>query len=173
MNKKIIFIFLIAIVSMLYVFADDPVIGLWKSVDEKTNTVTGVWNIYEKDGKLFGHMIMTKGHSNDKLATACTKTYKDFPKAGKVSEMPLVGTPFIYNLVKKDVGSWHKGYIIDPKDGKYYNCKIRFKKADGKKYKNDLLEMRGEIGLGIGRSQYWEKTTQEEADELIKSNVVK
>lgn len=171
MNKKICLMFLFSIIGMFRIFAD-PVEGLWKSIDEKTNKVTGVWKIYEKDGKLYGEMLMTHGYAPDAPATACTKTYKDFPKSGKVSEMPLVGTPFIYNLIKKEEGSWHKGYIIDPGDGKYYYCKIIFRKADGKKFKKDMLEMRGEIGLGIGRSQYWERTDQAETDELIKNNVI-
>lgn len=170
--KKVIFIpfFFMCILAMG--FSQDPVIGLWKSVDEKTNKVTGVWNIYEKDGKLFGEMLVTIGHDPNEAASSCKESYKDFPKKGRVNKMALVGTPFIYNLVKKEEGSWHKGYIIDPGDGKYYYCKIRFHKADGKKYKTDTLEMRGEIGLGIGRSQYWLRTDKEETDDLIKNNVI-
>lgn len=152
------------------IFAQDPVFGLWKSIDENTNKVTGIWKIYEKNGTLFGEMVMTLGHYPDEAAKSCKSSYKGFPKAGNVNKMPLVGTPFIYNLIKKSEGSWYKGYIINPANGKHYNCKIIFRKADGKKYKVDTLEMRGEIGLGIGRSQYWLKTTQDEADELIKNN---
>ncbi len=190
------------------IFAQDPVFGLWKSIDENTNKVTGIWKIYEKNGKLFGEMIMTLGHYPDEAAKSCKSSYKDFPKAGNVNKMPLVGTSFIYNLIKKSEGYWYKGYIINnpyacvgvycshkvvavgfntlcydaerrgikpsarinPANGKHYNCKIIFRKTDGKKYKVDTLEMRGEIGLGIGRSQYWHKTTQDEADELIKNN---
>ena len=171
--KKIILITLFFMCILAMGFSEDPATGLWKSVDEKTNEVTGVWNIYEKDGKLFGEMLVTVGHDPKELASSCKESYKDFPKAGKVNEMPLVGTPFIYGLVKKETGSWHKGYIIDPGDGKYYYCKIKFHKADGKKFKTDTLEMRGEIGLGIGRSQYWRRTDKAETDELIKNNVVK
>ena len=171
MGKKLWFVFLFFTVAAFCIFAD-PVEGLWKSIDEKTQQVTGVWKIYEKDGKLFGEMVMTKGYHPQGAVTACKETYKDFPKKGRVNKMPLVGTPFIYNLIKKSEGYWHKGYIIDPGDGKHYYCKIIFRKADNKKYKKDMLEMRGEIGLGIGRSQYWEKTDQTETDELIKNNTV-
>jgi uncharacterized protein (DUF2147 family) len=47
-----------------------------------------------------------------------------------------------------------------------YKCKITFRPTDGKKYKVDTLEMRGEIGLGIGKSQYWTKATKEQASAL-------
>jgi hypothetical protein len=30
----------------------------------------------------------------------------------------------------------------------------------------DVLEMRGEIGLGIGRSQFWQKSDQQTASSL-------
>ena len=89
-------------------------------------------------------------------------------RASKLFDCLYVG--IFYNLEKKSEGVWQNGYIVAPDNGKYYYCKITFRKADGKKYKEDSLEMRGEIGLGIGRSQVWKKTTQEETDVLIKNN---
>jgi len=154
--------------SLLCVFAD-PAEGLWKSIDEKTGKVTAVWKLYSQGDKLFGEILVALNKSIDAKAEKCTKDYPDFPKAGKVSDMMLVGTPFIYNLVKKSEGAWHKGYIIAPDTGKYYYCKITFKPKDGKKYKVDSLEMRGEIGLGIGRSQIWVQCSDEEAQSLIDS----
>lgn len=152
------------------ILAADPVEGLWKSIDEKTGKITGIWKIEIKEDKLFGEMMVTIGKNPRAAAVSCRDSYPDFPKKGKVKNMPLVGTPFIYNLKKKQEGLWHKGYIIDPSSGKYYYCKITFRPADGKKYKTDTLEMRGEIGAGIGRSQYWKKTTAEETEEVIKNN---
>jgi uncharacterized protein (DUF2147 family) len=55
---------------------------------------------------------------------------------------------------------------IDPNDGKMYKCKITFHAADGRRYPTDTLEMRGEIGLGIGRSQFWRKSNRTEASGL-------
>lgn len=171
--KKHIFCGLLFAVIATASFAADVAEGLWKSVDEKTGKVTGAWKIEVKGDMLFGEMLIAVDRDPRAAVTACKDTYPDFPKKGKVKNMPLVGTPFIYNLKKKADGVWHKGYIIDPASGKYYYCKITFREANGKKYKTDTLEMRGEIGAGIGRSQYWQKTTQEEVDSLIKNNVVK
>lgn len=172
MKKKSLWFILCAVLVSLPCSAD-PVVGLWKSVDEKTGKVTGVWKIEIKNTMLFGEMVLATDRDPRGAVTACKDTYPDFPRKGKVKNMALVGTPFIYNLTKKSEGQWHKGYIIDPGSGKYYYCKITFRKADGKKYLHDTLEMRGEIGAGIGRSQYWLRTDENETSELIKNNVVK
>lgn len=169
MKKLFLFVAVFMCFSLMSVFAD-PVEGLWKSVDEKSGKVTAVWKIYVQGGKLFGEMLVVLGKKPDAKASKCTKDYPDFPKAGRVSEMPLVGTPFIFNLVKKSEGAWHNGYIIAPDTGKYYYCKVTFRAKDGKKYKTDCLEMRGEIGLGIGRSQLWVRATDAETQNLINSN---
>jgi len=168
--KKLYLLFVLLVLSASFVFAVDPAEGLWKSVDEKSGKVTAVWKIEVKGGKLFGEIVVAIGKDPKKLAVNCKDSYPGFPKEGKVNQMLLVGTPFIYNLEKKSEGVWHNGYIVAPDTGKYYYCKITFRKADGKKYKEDSLEMRGEIGLGIGRSQLWKKTTQDETDVLIKNN---
>jgi len=166
--KKLCFV--LFLFSASFVFALDLAEGLWKSIDEKTGKVTAVWKIEVKENKLFGEIVVAIGKDPKRLAVNCKDSYPGFPKAGKVNQMLLIGTPFIYNLEKKSEGVWHNGYIVAPDNGKYYYCKITFRKADGKKYKEDSLEMRGEIGLGIGRSQLWKKTTEEETENLIKNN---
>jgi uncharacterized protein (DUF2147 family) len=61
-------------------------------------------------------------------------------------------------------GQWSGGNVVDPESGSMYKCRITFRPADGKRYKVDTLEMRGEIGLGIGRSQFWRKSTKAEVE---------
>jgi uncharacterized protein (DUF2147 family) len=63
-------------------------------------------------------------------------------------------------------GQWINGSIINPEDGKLYKCKITFHAADGKRYETDTLEMQGEIGLGIGLSQLWQKSSAQEVAAL-------
>lgn len=156
----------LAFLAAATVSAADRVEGLWKSIDEKTGKVTAAWRIYQKDGRLYGEIITVPDQSDETLASDCTGVYKDFPKPGDVSRMTVVNTPFIYNLRMKDAGLWEGGNIIDPNDGKLYKCKISFHQADDRKFKKDTLEMRGEIGLGIGRSQFWERTTEKEIEAL-------
>lgn len=120
------------------VFAADPVEGYWVSINEEGELTAG-WHIYQKDGVLYGEILAAAGKPRDTIATAVKESYKDFPVSGAVNKMPLLGTPWIWGLTSK---------------------------AAGKKYKEDTLEMRGEIGMGIGRSQFWKKSSPEEIDKI-------
>jgi uncharacterized protein (DUF2147 family) len=164
--KKVIALILVGALCAFSLSAADKVEGYWKSIDEKTGKVTAAWKIYEQSGKLYGVIVTVPTQKDDTIAKDCKGPYKDFPVAGDVSKMTVVNTPFIYSLSKKAEGQWDGGNIIDPNDGKLYKCKIAYRAADGKKYKIDMLEMRGEIGLGIGRSQLWEKTSETEIESL-------
>jgi uncharacterized protein (DUF2147 family) len=146
--------------------AADAVEGFWVSTDEKTGKTTAGWEIYAENGLLYGKILSVYEQSQDVIATECKETYKGFPLSGKVNQMKVVGIPWIFGLKMDKPGQWSSGSIIDPNDGNMYKCKITYRTADGKKYKADTLEMRGEIGLGIGRSQFWTKATREEASSL-------
>lgn len=161
MKRKLLCMMALLAVSAAALFAADPVEGLWKSVDEQ-GVATAFWKIYEKNGILYGEILKIVGKPDDTIATAAKPSYKDFPVPGEVNKMKVVGTPWIYGLKKKAPGQWEGGNIVDPGKGDIYKCKITFRPADSKKYKTDVLEMRGEIGLGIGRSQYWQRATESE-----------
>jgi uncharacterized protein (DUF2147 family) len=146
-----------------FCFAADPAEGYWLSVDEKTGKVTAGWEIYQEGGRLYGKVLSTAEHAADVKAVFCKESYRGFPVPGKVNQMIVVGTPWIFGLSRDQEGRWSNGNVIDPTDGNMYKCKITYHSADGGKFKTDTLEMRGEIGLGIGRSQFWQKTSRETA----------
>ena len=159
--KKFIVVLAALLLGAVFCFAKDPCEGYWLSIDEKTNEVTAAWCISVDNGILKGTITSSKGNPKDSLATdAKGKTPADFPSKGNLWEMPVVGTYWIYNMKQDGEGKWTGGSIVNPQDGKCYKCKITFHAADGKKYKQDTLEMRGEIGMGIGRSQYWIATDE-------------
>ncbi|MDR3237809.1 MAG: DUF2147 domain-containing protein [Spirochaetia bacterium] len=164
--KKLIVLLSVIILSVGVGFAADPVEGYWISYDEKTGKPTAGWQIYQSsyDQRLYGK-ILSKTNKADVKASKCKPSYSGFPVAGDVSEMNVIGTPWIFGLTKEKDGYWSGGRIIDPTDGKMYKCKVTFHPAGGK-YAKDTLEMRGEIGLGIGRSQYWLKASKAEAGAL-------
>ena len=161
--KKPAFFFGLVFLLRVFCFAADPAEGYWLSIDDKTGRVTAGWEIYQEGGKLYGKVLSTAEHGPDVKAVFCRESYRDFPVPGKVNLMDVVGTPWIFGLVRDKEGHWSNGHVIDPTDGNMYKCKIIYHPADGKKFMADTLEMRGEIGLGIGRSQYWRKTSREEA----------
>jgi uncharacterized protein (DUF2147 family) len=163
--KKIIAFFVFSAIAGIC-FAADPVEGYWLSIDEKTGAVTAGWHIYQERGMLFGKIISMAEHPKDVRAEKCKDSYSGVPISGRVSQMFVVGTPWIFGLSPDKPGAWNGGSIINPEDGNMYKCKITYRPADGKKFKTDTLEVRGEIGLGIGRSQYWQKSGQEAASSL-------
>jgi uncharacterized protein (DUF2147 family) len=165
--KKILIVVCVMLTAAGICFAADPAEGFWLSVDDKTGKVTAGWEIYQQSGKLYGRILSLADHAPDVLADKCKESYPGFPAAGKVNQMPVAGTSWIFGLAPdKQSGQWSGGSVIDPNDGKIYKCKIAFHAADGGKYKVDTLEMRGEIGLGIGRSQFWQKTDRDRAASL-------
>ena len=166
MKYKMFFLITFLFVLAGICFAADPAEGFWISVDEKTGKEAAGWEIFIRNGKLYGRIISLVGLSQTIKADQCKDSYKDFPMSGKVSEMSVVGTTWIFGLVPDNrPGQWKGGNVVDPNDGSIYGCKITFHEADGKKFKTDTLEMRGTIGP-FGRSQFWRRATREEAASL-------
>jgi uncharacterized protein (DUF2147 family) len=123
--------------------AADNVLGLWKSVSEKTGQPETVTEIYEYQGKIYGRIVQTfddKGQFKDNLTTA-------WEKATKYAGAPSVcGFDLIWAL--QDKGKDWEGTIYHPTEGNEYVCKLW---KDG-----DKLIVRGQIKfLGIGRNQKW------------------
>ena len=162
--------FIFIIVSAVCFAQADPAEGYWLSIDDKTNKVNAGWQIYQENGVLLGKVLSLADLPKDTVAVRCNPGYRGFPVPGKVNEMPVAGPPWIFGLVKRAVGDWRGGNVINPEDGKMYNCRIVFHPAGSRvnrvTIEVDYLEMRGEIGLGIGRSQYWRRTDERTASSL-------
>ena len=166
MKIKMLFLMIFLLITAGICFAADPAEGFWISVDEKTGKETAGWEIFIRDGKLYGRILSIVGLSQTIKADQCKDSYRDFPMAGKVSEMSVVGTTWIFGLVPDSrPGQWKGGNVVDPNDGSIYGCRITFHEADGKKFRTDTLEMRGTIGP-FGRSQFWRRATREQAANL-------
>jgi uncharacterized protein (DUF2147 family) len=163
--KKTIFFISIFCFSVFLCFGQDPAVGFWIAVDRRGNATEG-WEVYVVEGILYAKIISLAGHPQNVRATRCKNTYPNFPLPGNVSEMTVVGTPWIFCLRQDRQGVWSEGNIVDPLDGRMYRGRITFHPQDGNKYNIDTLEVRGEIGLGIGLSQFWRKSSHEEASSL-------
>ena len=163
--KKFVCVSAILIFISAFCFASDPAEGFWVSVDDKTEKATAGWEIYTVGNKLFGRILSVAGHPQDVKAVNCKESYSGFNQSGKVNEMTVVGTPWIFDLTMEKSGVWSGGSIIDPDGGRMYKCEITFHPQNGRKYPVDTLEMRGKIGP-FGRSQYWRKCSREEASSI-------
>ena len=115
------------------------VTGMWKTVNDRNGKEQSIIEIYEQGGKLHGRV--------SKLLEGATYTTCD-KCPGDQKGKPLVGMTIIYDLVKTPNGGTD-GKVIDPNNGKVYNCFIEL-------ISPDELKLRGYIGVStLGRSQIW------------------
>ena len=123
--------------------SNDPVLGVWKTIDEKTNQPSSLIRLEEKNGEPSGlvtELILTPGEA---LITHCNLC-KDERK-GK----PIVGMIIMKGLKRGAPGNWSGGEILDPEEGEIYKVKIAM-------VNDKTLEVRGYIGIPLlGRTQIW------------------
>ena len=139
---KRILLFLVMLSLTPFSFANDSLVGLWKTVDDKTNKPSSLVRIVEEDGEFKG--IVEKGlQEDDNPDRVCDKC--DPPRKGQ----KILGMTFMWGL-KKDRNEYKGGEILDPDNGRIYKCKIKL--IDG----GTKLDVRGFIGISlIGRTQTW------------------
>ena len=121
-------------------FADNSaVIGQWQMIDDKTGKARSVVQLYEQDGKMDGKivkLILERGENADPICDKCT----DQRKGQKILGMVII------EGLKKEGNEWSGGTILDPTNGKTYECKIWLE--DGQ------LKVRGYLGF-FYRTQTW------------------
>lgn len=128
----------------LTAYAELPVEGYWKSVDEQTDKVTAYWKLEVKDNRLLGYLVSYPDMKPDSVCEACKGELKEF------FGQPIKETAWL-NLSKNRNEVWQDGYIIDAGKGNKYQAKVWVK--DGN------LMMRGYIGFFF-RTQTWLRTNQ-------------
>ena len=130
----IVFIFL-----SIPIFSQSPV-GIWKTVDDNNGDIRYEMELYlTEEGKLEGrvHKLM-----REDAPITCDRC------PGEKKDAPLIGMVIVWDL-KQDGSKWEGGRIMDPENGKTYNCYIKLESEE-------KLKIRGYIGLAaLGRTQYW------------------
>lgn len=141
--KKWSFVLLLGFLFTSMTFAQSPV-GTWKTISDKTGKESGIIEIWEKDGHLFGKINKVLTESDGGVNLRCDQC------TGEHKNAPIIGLTILKGLKKEDTNVWDSGQILDPDNGKYYKCKITLSKD------NKELEVRGYIGFSLlGRSQTW------------------
>lgn len=116
-------------------------VGLWRSMDDKTDTAKAEIRIRENgDGSLLGLVEKALAPSEFPNCNLCTDDRKDKPKLGME----------IIRGAKKAEGQdvWEEGHILDPDNGKTY--RLRMTPLEG----GSKLQIRGYIGP-FYRTQIW------------------
>jgi uncharacterized protein (DUF2147 family) len=138
--KKYLFAVAITLFAIHSVSAQS-IVGKWKTIDDETNKARSVVEIYQEKGKYYGKIVdvyWNKGENPDNVCEKCTDDRKN---------NKILGLQIIRGLEKKG-DDFKNGTILDPNNGKVYDCKIWVE--DGK------LKVRGYIAF-LYRTQTWYK----------------
>ncbi len=124
-------------------YAQAPIVGKWKSIDDETNEPKSIVEIFEKDGKFYGKIIELFLKEGDNQNPVCDKCADDDSR----KDQPTLGMEIIKDL-QAHKKKFSKGKILDPKKGKEYKCSIWVE--------GDTLKVKGSF-LFISRTQTWHK----------------
>ena len=136
--------FTLILLTACLAWAQAPIVGKWKTIDDETNQAKSIVEIFEKDGKYYGKIIKLFLKEGDNQHPTCDKCSDDDPR----KDQPTLGMEIIKDL-KEDKGKYTSGKILDPKKGKEYKCAVW---VEG----DDQLKVKGSF-MFISRTQTWHK----------------
>jgi len=122
----------------------EPIVGNWKTIDDKTNQPKSIIRIELVDQKLQGTVVKIFTAPGDRPDPVCEQC-KDHRK-----DKPVIGMTIMSGLKKTSSTVWEGGEILDPNNGSIYQVKLNLD-AEAK-----VLSVRGYVGVPmIGRTQTW------------------
>lgn len=117
--------------------ADDAPVGLWNTIDDTSGEAKSTVELYMEGDRLYGRIIeLINPDEPNPVCEQCT---------GEKLNQPVIGLTIIEGL-SFDGDYWSDGEILDPENGKSYDCRIW---REGNK-----LMVRGYIGF-FYRTQSW------------------
>ena len=139
---RLLFVVVLACCGPAWGQAPTPA-GLWQTVSDRTGQPGGLVRVVEVDGEYIGTVVAVFSPPAPDPHPLCTLCQ------GDLKDKPVVGMTILRG-VRRSVDTYSTGQILDPDEGRVYNCRIALL-DDGSK-----LEVRGYIGIPLfGRSQTW------------------
>jgi uncharacterized protein (DUF2147 family) len=140
-NKHFLIFSLSLAAPFLTALSGQSPLGLWKTIDDETGEPKSHIKIYQENDKLYGKVVKLLKTTKQTTCKKCPE-----PHTGK----PIEGLRVMWDL-EKDGDEWDGGEIMDPSNGKIYNCKIYLEEPN-------TLKVRGYIGFSaFGRTQEWKR----------------
>lgn len=123
-------------------------VGTWKTIDDDSGKARSYVQITEKSGQLRGRIVeLIDPDEPDPKCTECSG-----PKKGK----PIKGLEIMWGLrAQEGSAQWSGGKILDPENGKTYDCKVWLESENE-------LKVRGSW-LFLGRTQTWYRASPPES----------
>ncbi|MFM6964486.1 MAG: DUF2147 domain-containing protein [Sphingomonadales bacterium] len=138
------FVFLCFLLLSLWSFGQTCT-GYWITIDDATGYKKSIVELYKKEGVLYGKVVYIYKRGKDGPHSKCTEC------SGKLYNQPIMGM-LIVKQMQWDGSQWENGTILDPDNGKTYDCTMWLNASD-----KDKLNVRGYIGPFF-RTQEWIRT---------------
>ena len=139
--KKIILTFLLAIYGLT--LNSQSIFGKWISKNDKTGEVDSVIEVYKENEKAYAKIVeILDPKKQNSICTLCRNELRN---------KKILGLNILTGL-KQNGTEWSGGNILDPRNGKIYDCFIKL-------INSNKLKVRGYIGISLfGKTTYWERS---------------
>jgi len=129
---------LILLIITTTAFNAQSIVGKWKTIDDETGEEKSVVEIFKRRNKFYGKVVDINDPSKrSSRCTLCSDNRKD---------QAILGMEIIKDL-EQDGDEFEDGTILDPKNGKIYDCKIWLENQN-------TLNVRGYVAF-FYRTQEW------------------
>lgn len=121
-------------------------IGQWFQIDDVTGKPHSIIKIYQEHDRLYGKIVKGIPRKGEILKERCELC------PGALHNKLMIGLVILTDFVQVGDGIWGNGKILDPDNGKIYQCKLTLD-DQGRK-----LRVRGFVGISLlGRTQVWQR----------------
>ena len=130
------------LLSLFLLLQTPSVEGTWVNIDDETGQAKSEIELYIEEGKLYGRVLrLLLPEDQGKKCVNCKGSDKNKPIEGLL----------IVRGLSRDDATWTDGKIMDPANGKSYDCTIRLEDPN-------TLNVRGFLGFSfLGRTQVWKR----------------
>ena len=130
------------LLSLFLLLQTPNVEGIWVNIDDATGVAKSEIELYVTQGKLYGRVSkLLLPEDQGKKCVNCKGSEKDKPIEGLI----------IVRGLSRDDAAWSDGKIMDPANGKSYDCTITFENPN-------TLNVSGFLGFSfLGRTQVWKR----------------
>ncbi len=117
------------------------ILGRWVTIDDNSGKKRSIVEIIERQGHAYGRIVQLFREAGEEADPVCDECDPEDDRYNK----KVIGMEFIRGM-KKDGDEWDDGTILDPENGKVYDCKLWVEDGD--------LKVRGYVAFFF-RTQTW------------------